>query len=571
MMILLMTVGLLTGCGSRSKEAALSDKIGEIKGAAEGKDNVSDDKADEGDSIEKGNTEKDIEDEDEDESAGKADAAPFAEDFDGGIIDNNGSYFVRIGNKVYFRDISPDSMEEGAQFGHFLSNEQTPVKCPLIRYDLDTCKWEEIGDITGTGKLFACPDGFYIQEMEQDGSYDYHTKLYDPVSNDTSVYCKGKPLGVSKSGELLAVEQYGGQNIIMSLVRDGEEKVQLGGEGQYYGYCGFAGEDLIVLHHNANDEFILCSVNEDGEVTELGQVGAGQTSYPELQQFVSSRNDIYLTFGYFEGTGHFLAYYETLKALPGKKGSLEKADVFDDGYHDYTEDEVPAVCFESEGAAFYMAHPSYEAYMGRDDKRNNLYYYNDIYDECLIVKDFIKNDYGDECQIIQDMTTTYDTVFVIYADAKADSEYDIGWRTGYRMTGWHIVAVPKFDTGNGETDIIYFNGESDDPGKILSSDEKSQSTEEGEGETKGDSIGEEETIPEYLLYVNSSDGYANLRTGPGVEYDVIRKLHNGEELEVYREDGYDSKGKRWLKVAYFEGDDEDYRWITGWIAESLVN
>ena len=34
---------------------------------------------------------------------------------------------------------------------------------------------------------------------------------------------------------------------------------------------------------------------------------------------------------------------------------------------------------------------------------------------------------------------------------------------------------------------------------------------------------EEETIPEYFIYVISPDGYANLRTGPGTEYDVIEK------------------------------------------------
>lgn len=83
---------------------------------------------------------------------------------------------------------------------------------------------------------------------------------------------------------------------------------------------------------------------------------------------------------------------------------------------------------------------------------------------------------------------------------------------------------------------------------------------------------EEGTIPQYLLYVKAPDGYANLRTGPGTEYDIICRIPNGDELEVYREDAISKTGKKWLKVAYWrEADNEDgYEWLTGWIAESQL-
>ena len=84
---------------------------------------------------------------------------------------------------------------------------------------------------------------------------------------------------------------------------------------------------------------------------------------------------------------------------------------------------------------------------------------------------------------------------------------------------------------------------------------------------------EEETIPEYLVYVNASDGYANLRTGPGTEYDIICQIPNGDSLEVYREDAMSQSGKKWLKVAYYgKADNENsYEWLTGWIAESQLD
>ncbi len=91
-------------------------------------------------------------------------------------------------------------------------------------------------------------------------------------------------------------------------------------------------------------------------------------------------------------------------------------------------------------------------------------------------------------------------------------------------------------------------------------------------------VKENETIPEYFIYVKSPDGYANLRTGPGTEYDVICQIPNGDSMEVYRETATDTKGKKWLKVAYWhpegtsqlDGSNDPGVTETGWIAESQV-
>ncbi|MCR5590822.1 MAG: SH3 domain-containing protein [Lachnospiraceae bacterium] len=95
---------------------------------------------------------------------------------------------------------------------------------------------------------------------------------------------------------------------------------------------------------------------------------------------------------------------------------------------------------------------------------------------------------------------------------------------------------------------------------------------------EADEVKEDETIPEYFIYVISPDGYANLRTGPGTEYDVICQIPTGDSMEVYRETATDKKGKKWLKVAYWhpegtsqlDGSDDPGVWETGWISESQV-
>ena len=82
-----------------------------------------------------------------------------------------------------------------------------------------------------------------------------------------------------------------------------------------------------------------------------------------------------------------------------------------------------------------------------------------------------------------------------------------------------------------------------------------------------------DVIPEYLRYVNAPDGYANLRTGPGTEYEVICKVPQGDDLEVYRKEATSKDGKKWLKVTYLtEENTAEYgsAWLDGWMAESQL-
>ena len=89
----------------------------------------------------------------------------------------------------------------------------------------------------------------------------------------------------------------------------------------------------------------------------------------------------------------------------------------------------------------------------------------------------------------------------------------------------------------------------------------------------------DEVIPEYFEYVTSRDGYANMRKGPGTEYDVICQVPTGGQLEVYRIKAVDSKGKTWVRAVYWhssddtqaDGTDDIGVTETGWIAESQLD
>lgn len=432
---------LLAGCGSlRSSGSDTADKADKAEKNTEAINKA--DKKDEDESVPKpAGDDKETEETDHD----------FDTAFKQGRVYNNGNYFVRIKDKVYFRIITPESMEKGAIFGEFLNTELSTLNCPLISYDINTGKWEQIGTVAGTGKLYACPEGFYIGETDPESFGSNCTNLYDPATDERSFYCAGLPLGVSESGKILAVDVLDGQDLYTVLYKGGVEITRLGGTDKYYEYVGFAGETLIVMLRNEKDEYILYSVDDKGNAAMLGMIGNSDNGYAEPKQLLTIDDHVYVCIGYYEGTGHFLSGWEVVKAKPGTEGSLETAidgadvpSVYDGEGPD---PDVPVIYINETGVIDYIDHKAYEAFMGDGEQENDLLYYNEIYDECLLAEDFADRGSPENCSIIQDIESIAETAFVIYANAEADSEYDIGWRTGYRMTGWHICAIP-FESGN---------------------------------------------------------------------------------------------------------------------------
>ena len=65
------------------------------------------------------------------------------------------------------------------------------------------------------------------------------------------------------------------------------------------------------------------------------------------------------------------------------------------------------------------------------------------------------------------------------------------------------------------------------------------------------------------FYVSSpTDGYLNLREGPGVQFKIIRQIYSGDRVESFEGSG------NWRKVTHGGGVEP---WVTGWAsAKSLV-
>ena len=70
----------------------------------------------------------------------------------------------------------------------------------------------------------------------------------------------------------------------------------------------------------------------------------------------------------------------------------------------------------------------------------------------------------------------------------------------------------------------------------------------------------------FTVTVTASDGYVNMRTGPGTEYAIITTISTGEVLDVIDGVTREDNGKVWYKIQYyFNGN-----WVEGWISETQV-
>jgi serine/threonine protein kinase len=75
-----------------------------------------------------------------------------------------------------------------------------------------------------------------------------------------------------------------------------------------------------------------------------------------------------------------------------------------------------------------------------------------------------------------------------------------------------------------------------------------------------------DVIDNHTYYeIAAPDGYVNLRTGPGTEYDIITPIPNGEFVQSLDERAKASNGKTWAKVAWWADGH-----VEGWVIASQI-
>ena len=341
----------------------------------------------------------------------------FGEAFLEGEVENNGGFFVRVGDTVYFREYGQDVLPETALFGEFITTAGTPGTSKMIAFDPETGESRTAFEDEGYGRIYAAANGFWLTQREEDGGMD-DAVYVSPDGTQRRVYPAERPVGVSEDGSVVALETFpekGGPDLIARI--GGEETVRAyPEESESLVFCGVSGKEIIFLANNyekkTSDLYSMNAVN--ARLTHLGKVNipyeeenAFFGSYPEPKGFQMIRKGVVVTFGWYEGTGHFLYQSASFRAVPGEENSLKLTA-------ENVLNEEP-------------------------EKEKFSVFYKDT--------DYNK----DPHRIIQTAEYIGDTAYIITALAERAPEDDIGWREAFHCTemDWDRIERPDF-AGKGQ-------------------------------------------------------------------------------------------------------------------------
>ncbi|MBR6258134.1 MAG: hypothetical protein IKR23_12310 [Lachnospiraceae bacterium] len=369
----------------------------------------------------------------------------FYDEFAGSEIEGNGGYFIRAGRQVYYRVIAPEGMPDYSLFAEFLPDEKPEVASTLAVYDLDTDKWHDVMEVKGNGYMYACVNGLLL--ADGNGSIN----VYDPLGVTESKYCDGHSItDVSDDGSMVAVFTDGGY----SVYKDQKQLYTASGLLEAY---GFAGDQLIGVRviDNDNKRFEFVSYSADGSETSMGTFVKPDSVYetwalPELIEFEPVGDHVYLTVGYYEGTGHFLSDWEGYEMQAGKDSSLK--DIVETDENKSVEDfNEPKMLIDSESGevSFFSVKTNTvglsEGYYG------DLVYYDSPFSAQVLSPYMIyENMYPQWCNLMLYSVVLDKTAFVITATGHYLPEQDIGWRTAYYPYSYDYIAVPFAGLSSGE-------------------------------------------------------------------------------------------------------------------------
>jgi hypothetical protein len=393
-------------------------------------------------------------------AAGKEAAADSAD------LENNGGYFVRRGDSIYFRIYGPDALPSTALWAEFMQPVTGGISA-IWKLDLKTNQYEKLFDDSGWGGLWFFKEKLWLNRSTDFGDIVYCVDLDTFEKQDLAW---GQIRGISTDGSHLVYEGHT-DDAAQALFVTGDEKmdqVVSATDQEYLTYCGAVGRDLFFLARTyeddkGSDELWELKAPEgkaegDPDLIRLGTFPDSEYgSVAEFVQFLSDGDRIYVSVEYREGTGHFYAGSHYVSAIPGKEDSMELMDeeaakidahiqkVREEADYekDFVQDpETLKMYIGSDGKPAFAYHLAGDLELSyREDVRDLILYDST---EDIIASDGITIfegwlpvfDYAEEGGIScneQVMEYVDGKVFTVYTESVRDPEEDIGWRYAYRL------------------------------------------------------------------------------------------------------------------------------------------
>lgn len=362
-------------------------------------------------------------------------------------VENNGAYFVRLSDGVYFHRYGSLAMGEAVLWGDFLGYLDTEQNAAVLcRVDPESGAVTELFEDGCGGKLYWCGDRFYCKRSADDGVHVCTVQLDGTVAD----FGCGSVAGVSEDAAYVALWRYGEDEALRVLDAEGAERCALSvPEGSYYEFCGMCGDTAVYLDLT-DGHATLCAVNAAGTVA-LGELPMeSEFEYPQCEQFLCDGGDVYCLFASYEGSAAMLNDFTVVRAKTGEPGSLT---IVQEGYDaaqmpDVSEYALPRLTL-SDGALSYSAALSGTVEL-TDGISGDLVYHETPERATRLSAGFIRAIEQDGLRI-QTAEAVDGAAYLIVASMERAPDEDIGWRWAYRLNELYYLRLPLTEDAAVET------------------------------------------------------------------------------------------------------------------------
>ena len=360
--------------------------------------------------------------------------------------ENNGGYYVRVGENVYFRRYGADALPENATFGAFTEAGNAGGESELMAYNTVTGELTTLYTDKGAGPLWYSDGGFYLRQSA--GGEDF-TAWFAADGSGAETVGPGTLIGVTDSG-LAAMYQNNwdaGHETVYTFYRDRKPVGEVV-TSENMQVAGLTDDGLFLVSMPNEDGLRTCGfwqITPEGDMIRLGELAEdeGAYTYVEPDRFLAADGKVMIGLGYYGGTGHFFDHGVFAEADIGQADSLRviEPDIDTDGLY-----ELPyPVANEAGGVDFVDALPN-ALRIGGDDAETLELWENGAWQP--LAEHFApqRADGWAVSRIVQHMDYVDGAAYATVAVACASPAYDIGWREGYALASVRYLKVERDGT-----------------------------------------------------------------------------------------------------------------------------
>lgn len=373
--------------------------------------------------------------------------------------------FVRYGNRVFFHVADADSIGKETSISPDYLSQNRETDTMLMCYDLDTCEpIMYFYDVAAGPMALSDATLYYTISVGTSDNPDLQIMGYGLETDEIKTLDYEKILGTDSTGRYMALLKPATEDYSQMEIAVFDNGNQLSSV-EISDYCEFIGmNDRYIAWLSVDySKYIyrVCSADfKTGEIFILGEVPIESRYVDEaagvaLDQGLIDNNQVYLSIGLYEGTGHFFVNSIYLEGSLGENNSLRQIP------NENVETRDPGVEYSS-SQPFSVKSGNMRGVDGAPntagvDWDTGLLGYFDANGFFMGVREGFKDEYFDgKASRNESIELVGEDIFVIRNNEERVPEDDIGWREAYRRTS---TVVSRIVTMSGDVErVVSING-----------------------------------------------------------------------------------------------------------------